>query len=192
MKTKEIKIYYKIERSKISPISKSSLDRKNLWIKEVSKATYKSPMLVEVIYRLTNPEVERQRKFFNGPVVEYFGIQNDHLLEGELSTTRKRIYREQILDEILGYDIELIDKKVRRRKSTADYINTQRWHDFLETVKETLFDPSGYEFPESEEFWKLSQNTGFDQARKISIEKLQARIKAKSELSTGEELKSVV
>ena len=76
------------------------------------------------------------------------------------------------MDEILGYDIELIDKKVRRRKSTADYINTQRWHDFLETVKETLFDPSGYEFPESEEFWKLAKKYGFDEAWKISRNKL--------------------
>ena len=132
-----------------------------------------------VEYRVVNPEVERQRKFFNGPVVEYFAIQNDNLLEGELANDRKRRYREQLLDQVLGFDIELIDRTIRSRKSTSDYTRTQQWHDFLEELKETVFDANGYEMPDSTDFWELAKRVGYDQAKGVAITKLRERLKAK-------------
>lgn len=155
-----------------------AVKRKDDWLREVQKtveAEWK-PKMIKVTYRIHNPEVEQQRKFFNGPVVEYFLIQNREMIEGRPATQEKQRYREAILDDVLGYDIELIDRKVRRRKSTSEFTETQEWHDFLETVRETLFEPNGYEFPESEAFWKLSAEIGHDKAKEAIIDKLQERM----------------
>lgn len=182
-RTRKITLWYTIDRDgSIKPPHEGSTARKEAWLKELGQLARanQEPLMVAVEYRLSNPEVERIRKFFNGPVVEYYAIQNDDLTEGELAPDRKRRYREQILDEILGYDVELIDRTIRQRKSTGDYQDTQQWTDFLEEVKETLFDPSGYEMPDSKAFWELSKDVGYQQAHRISIEKLQERLRKKA------------
>ena len=86
-------------------------------------------------------------------------------------------YREEILDELLGYDKMLVTRTVRQRKSTTDFKTVQAWNKFIKLLEETLFEQAGYEFPESEEFWKLVKVHGYTEARKISLQQLQNIIK---------------
>lgn len=183
MRTKKITLFYKLSDSEIFAPDGQALRRKDEWIKEVQRsiATAGELRTVRVVYELFNPEVLQQLKFFNGPIVEYFAIQNSDILTGRVPTIIKEKYRETILSEALGYNVELIGGTERRRKSTAEFVSTQQWHDFFELLKETIFEPHGYEMPDSEEFWELSEKNGYDQARKIAIEKLQKRLKAKME-----------
>jgi hypothetical protein len=154
--------------------------RKEAWLQEVQKeATVKVPKLIKLTYELVNLEVERQRKFFNGPVVDYFAIQSGEILEGKPEGGLRARYRETILDESLGYDVELVGRTTRRRRSTSDFRNTQKWHDFLETIRETLFEPNGYEFPDSEHFWRITSEVGEEKAKEVVIKQLQDKIKKK-------------
>lgn len=193
MATKKITLWYQATKEGLIPPAPAALERKELWLKTILRgirATWE-PMMVEVTYRLVNPEIEQQRKFFEGPVVEYYMIQNDNNLTEEISKERKNIFREELLDQVLGYDVQLVHRAIRRRKSTTDYSDTQQWHDFLEELKETVFEPSGYEMPDSKTFWELSKQVGYDQAKIISIEKLRQRLIAKDapkSLSTGEKM----
>jgi len=100
------------------------------------------------------------------------------MLDGRPDTETKKRARETLLYIALGYEVKLMGrKKVRARKSTADFTDTQEWNDFLQTLQETEFDPNGYEFPDSEEFWKLAEKYGYTKAHEISIEQLQKRLK---------------
>lgn len=182
MITKKIVLYYKITDTEIFHPDPLAIQKKEEWIK-ANQRTISKPGEIRTIrltYELFNPEVEDQRKFFNGPVVEYFAIQSGEIMSGELSKDIRDRYRESILSQILGYEVLLIEGKERRRTSTSEFTDTQQWHDFLERLRETLFEPEGYEMPISEEFWKLSQKYGYDRAKKISIDKLRERIKAKN------------
>ena len=185
-RTKEISVFYQITQKAITPPSEVALQRKEDWLKSIQstiEADWK-PRLVKVTYRVVNPEVEQQRKFFNGPVIDYYIIQSTELLEGEVPRELHNKYRETILSEQLGYEVELVDRKERRRKSTADFMETQQWHDFLETLRETMFEPNGYEFPDSEAFWEMSKKHGYEQAKGIALKGLQRRYAAKHR--TGE------
>lgn len=181
MRTRKIILWYQVTRNGIVPPNAAAIARKDAWLREIEQGARagSQPWLVELTYRMVNPDTERQQKFFNGPVVEYFAIQNDNLLEGSVPNERIKRYREQLLDEVLGYDIELIDRKVRRRKSTADFNDTQAWNDFLEELRETLFEPNGYEMPDSQAFWELSRQVGYEEAKRVSISKLQDRLRKK-------------
>jgi len=181
MKTRKIVLWYQVTKQGIIPPKQESVARKDTWIEEIKKRIQADwlPMMIEVTYRLVNPEVEKQRKFFNGPVVEYYAIQNDNILTGEVAPERIKRYRETILDEALGFNVELINRSIRRRKSTADFTDTQQWSDFLEELKETIFEPQGYEMPDSKLFWELAKQYGYDQAKEISIQKLQERLQKK-------------
>lgn len=165
----------------ITPPNDSVIARKEAWLKDLSHRACGERKALKIAneYRLSNPEVEDIRKFFNGPVVEYYAIQNDSLIEGELDSARKKKYREQMLDEILGFDVELIDRTKRDRKSTGDFIETQQWNDMLAEMKESLFDPSGYEMPNSKDFWELVKQVGYNQAHDIKIKQLQKNVKIK-------------
>lgn len=181
MRTKKINLYYSITQNDVFPPGPGEIARKDQWIREI-KATVESdwkPKQVRVTYQLYNPEVEQQRKFMNGPVVEYWIIQSQDLWDQDLTSEMKKKGRETLLDKSLGYDIELLEGKARRRKSTTDFEDTQQWHDFLETLKETEFDPNGYEFPDSEEFWKMAEAYGYEKAKGVAIEQLRKRLKAK-------------
>lgn len=182
--TRKITLWYTIEiDGTITPPNEGAIARKNAWLKDLSQRAVgsRSPLMVANEYRLSNPEVERLNKFFNGPVVEYYGIQNDSLVSGELDPARKKKYREQMLDEILGFDVELINRTQRKRKSTSAFTEVQPWNDMLAEMKETLFDPSGYVMPDSKEFWELAKDVGYEQAKKIKLQKLQSNLRVKLE-----------
>lgn len=181
MRTKKISLYYQVSSSEIFPPPGPALSRKESWIKEVQRTISKEAELrmIKVTYEVFNPDVERQRKFFNGPVVDYYAIQNEHITSGEVPRGMHDRYRETILAEALGYEVELVGRKERRRKSSADFNSTQQWNDFLEGLRETIFEPNGYEMPESEVFWEMSKKYGEEQAQKIALEELQRKIIAK-------------
>ena len=126
-----------------------------------------------------DPEVERQRRFFNGTCVKYYAIQNMDMIEGEPNNDTIKKYREELLDELLGYDVSLVHRTVRRRKSTSDFKTVQAWNKFLGLLEENIFDNAGYEFPDSQEFWELVRQHGYEEAERISLERLQANLKAK-------------
>lgn len=178
MKTKKINLFYTISDSETFPPPPASIARKDAWLKELQRTISKAgeTRIVKVTYELFNPEVERVRKFFEGPVVDYWAIQNGDILSGEIPRLERTIARETLLSNTLGYDVQLVGRKERRRKSTSDFNSTQHWADFLETLRETEFDPQGYEFPDSEAFWDIAKKHGYDQSRGIAIEQLRHRI----------------
>ena len=183
MKTKSMTLYYQVTKDKIEPASVESLERKNQWIREMQKEVPSEwdPIILKITYRISNREVERLRKFFNGPVVEYWIIQATELYDGRPDSQTKKRARETLLYQALGYEVELMDgKKERARKSTADFTDTQEWNDFLQTLQETEFEPNGYEFPDSKEFWELCEKHGYTKAHEISVTQLQKRLQKKS------------
>jgi hypothetical protein len=184
MKTKEISLYYEVLKAEIIEPPVESLERKNQWIKGVQESVEADwkPKMIKVTYSEYNPDVEKQRKFFNGAVVEYWIIQT--LEHTEISSRIKKEARETLLDNLLGYDIKLLTGQSRRRRSTTDFNTTQKWFDFLETVRETEFEPNGFEFPDSKYFWKLVSSYGYGKAKEIVTKNLQRKLKAR--LSTGE------
>jgi hypothetical protein len=190
-KTKKITLYYRVRRDEVTPPHKVALERKDGWIKsiqeEIPKSSKKDPdpnKIIRLTYEIFNPEILDIARFFNGPVVEYFAIQNEDMLEGRPGREMIKRYREQILDDCLGYDVEMVDRTVRRRKSTADFLTTQKWSDFLQTLEETHFAPEGYEFPDSESFWGIEAEHGYERAAEIAIKQLQERIRRKTSADT--------
>ncbi len=179
MITKKVSVFYSLTQKEVIPPKPEALARKDEWIKEIQstiEADWK-PIIVKVTYELYDPEVENMMKFFNGPVVEYFAIQSRENLSTEVDGLLKERTRETILDEVLGFDVPLLHGKVKRdRKSTADFKIVQKWYEFLETVKETIFDPQGYEFPKSEEFWENVKKYGYEESKTIAKQLLVDRI----------------
>lgn len=182
MRTKKITLYYQVTKTEILPAKPEAIERKNSWIREIQKeveADWK-PIIIEVTYRIRNREVERLRKFFEGPVVEYWLIQRSEILEGRPENAMLKRARNTLLYNALGYEVELLDgTKQRERSSTSDFTDTQEWVDFLETLRETEFEPNGYEMPDSKVFWELAEKHGYDQAREVVITQLQERLKKK-------------
>lgn len=166
--------------------SASELKRKDEWVKgvqnEIAKAT--EQRTIKVTYEMHNPDIDKQMRYFNGPVVEYFTIQSTDMTEHRPQSAQLKQYREMLLLDMLGYDVELPDGRIlRQRKSTSAFQSVAKWHTFLEEMKETYFDPNGYEMPDSEEFWELEAKHGMDKATTMSIERLQRKLKKK--LSTS-------
>lgn len=185
MRTRKIKLYYQLTQKEIFPPPEASLARKDAWIKDIQRSIeadekYKT---IEVTYREVNQHIEQQRKFFNGPVVDYWTIQSQEILEGEVPRMMHDQARETLLSNVLGYNVQLLDRVERRRKSSADFTETQEWNDFLETLRETEFEQQGYEMPDSKAFWGMAQKYGYDQTRGMAIKELQRRLK--NRLSTG-------
>lgn len=177
MKTSKISLFYSLTQTEIIPPASIEIERKDQWIKAIQKtveADFK-PLIIKVVYELFNPEIENQRKFFEGAVIPYYAIQNSDLQEGLPDTETLRKYREEVLDETLGYDYRAVSKVIRKRKSTADFKSVQAWSNFLNIVEETIFESAGYEFPDSEHFWDLTKKHGYDEAKAIAIQQLQSR-----------------
>lgn len=183
MATKKIALFYKLSDSEVFAPPPASITRKDEWLKVLQRSIRKAGeiRIVKVTYELFNPEVDQQRKFFNGPVVDYYAIQSKEIMTGDVPNITHDMVRETLLSDALGYEVQLIDRKERRRKSTADFVSTQKWNDFLETLRETIFEPNGYEMPDSEAFWELAKKHGYEQAKIVSIEQLQRRILAKNQ-----------
>ena len=181
MRTSRITLFYNITQTEVIPPAVRELERKDRWIKSVQatvEADYK-PKIIKTTYELFDPETERQRRFFNGTCVKYYAIQNMDMTVGVPSNEVIKQYREELLDEVLGYDLALVHRTVRRRKSTSDFKTVQAWNKFLGLLEENIFDTAGYEFPDSKEFWDLVKQHGYEEAEQISIERLQTNIKAK-------------
>lgn len=181
MKTKSITLFYQVTQDKVIPPSSIDLDRKDNWIKSI-QATSKSdhePELIKVHYELYNPEIHDQMRFFNGTVIPYYVIQNDDITEGYPDRERLDMYREELLDQLLGYDYKTVNKVIRMRKSTTDLKTVSAWNNLLQLAKETLFENAGFEFPDSSEFWKLSKEIGYENARTESIKRLQRNLAKK-------------
>lgn len=171
---------YKLTQEAITPPPTKDLERKDEWLKGIQKsieAPWK-PEIVKVVYTRFNPEVERLRKFFH-TCVKYYAIQNLELTDREETSKEFEQYREEILDELLGYDYQAVHKVLRKRKSTADFKEVQAWLNLIETLKETLFDAAGYEFPVSEEFWEKVKELGYEQAQALFIKNLQKKMKSR-------------
>lgn len=179
MTTKRITLLYKLTQKEIVPPPARDVSRKDAWIAGLQKtveADWK-PLHIKVTYELFDPEVLQQMRFFNGVCVLYYAMQDLDMTEGEPDSRTIERYREDILDEMLGYDYQAVRKVLRKRKSTADFKSVQAWVNFLNTLEETIFESAGYEFPDSKEFLELEKEHGHEQARGIMIKKLQDRIK---------------
>lgn len=181
MKTKRITLFWKLTQTEKVPPPAVEIARKENWLTELQgtvEADYK-PLIVRVTYELFNPEIEDMTKFFNGVCVLYFAIQNMDMFEGVPSSDTLKQYREEILDEMLGYDFQTVNKTVHSRKSTTDFKTVQAYNTFLNELQEEMFDSHGYIFPDSKEFWELTKVHGYDQARSIAIKNLQSKMKRK-------------
>ncbi len=179
--THELSLFYELSQKEIKPPELREIERKERWLKEVQKtveADWK-PKIIKVTYKIFDPEIERQRRFFEGAVVKYYCIQNEDMLTGEPSSELLKRYRLDILDQVLGYDVHLHNRIVRERKSTTDYKTVAAWNKFLNLLEETIFDAAGYEFPDSKEFWELVKAHGYTEAERISVENLQMKLSKK-------------
>lgn len=172
MRTKKIVTFWKVTRKEITPPPQEAALRRNLWVEEIQKTAPKDGVIIRRTEEIFNPEVVQMQRFFNGPVVIYWVIQSKDLLYGPVDKETIKQARETILSDQLGYTIQLLGRTERRRKSSSDFKSTQAWNDFLEMLRETEFEPNGYIFPNSEEFWELAQKFGYEEAKTISIEKL--------------------
>ncbi len=178
MKTKKLTLYYKVEPDKVVPPDAKERNRKEEWLKQIQRETPSAweAQIVKVTYELFNPEVENQRRFFHTCVL-YYAIQDMDMTEGRPDSATLRKYREEILDGMLGYDVELVNKTVRKRKSTSEFKSVQKWNEFLEELEGTIFFAAGYEFPDSQNYWDLVKQYGYEQGRKIAIDQLQNKLK---------------
>lgn len=177
-KTGKIELIYTLTQTKVQPPSMKETARKDAWIKELQatvEADWK-PLLVKVTYAMFNPEIEQLRKFFH-TCVKYFAIQNMDMVEGTPDSKTLDKWREELLDELIGYDFQTVNKVIRKRPSTADYKETQPWLTLLNNFEETIFDSHGYEFPDSKVFWESVKVHGYEKAQDIAIKQLQERMK---------------
>lgn len=176
--TQEIVLFYNLTQTEVRPPEAREIERKERWIKTMQRtveAEWK-PKIVKVTYKVFDPEIERQRRFFEGPVVKYYAIQNEDIVKAQPGTELLRRYRIDILDQMLGYDVHLHNRIIRERKSTTDFKDVQAWNKFLNTMEETIFAAAGYEFPDSKEFWDLVKKHGYEEAERISVEALQKKL----------------
>ena len=179
MKTSRMALFYQLTQTEVLPPSAKEVERKELWIKEVQKtveADYK-PKIIKTTYEIFDPEIDKQRRFFEGACVGYYAIQNMDMTTGTPDIETLKKYREEVLDFMLGYDYHTVNRVIHKRKSTVDFKTVQKWNTFLQTLEETLFDSAGYEFPDSEHFWEMAKAHGYEEAKRIVIEQLQSRLK---------------
>lgn len=183
MKTKSITLYHKITQSEIQDPPLADIARKDAWLKEIQK-TIPSDWeyeMIRVTYEIFNPHIQDIQRFFNGTVVMYYCIQNEDMVTGEPSREMLMQYREEMLDELLGYDYKTVNKVIRKRKSTTDLKTVQAWNNLVKLAQETLFENAGYDFPDSEQFWELVKKIGYDQAKVESRKRLQINLAKRHE-----------
>lgn len=176
--TKRVVLMYTVTQSEVIPPPQKERDRLNKFYDQVKrsvKADYEAKYM-KVTHEVINPEVENLRSFFH-TCVKYYAIQNEGLTEREPTTEEFQQYREEILDELLGYDYQTVNKVIRKRPSTSDYKDTQPWLTLLGEMEETIFAQAGYDFPDSKRFWELTKQYGYTKANDISIKQLQEKLK---------------
>ena len=183
MKTKSITLFYKVTPTQVISPSAFDLEKKEQWIKQM-QATIPSEWeaeIVKVTYEMFNPHIQDLQRFFNGTVVMYYCIQNEDMIIGEPTSELLAQYREEILDELLGYDYKTVNKVIRKRKSTTELKSVQAWNNLIKLAQETLFENAGYEFPDSEAFWELVNKVGYDEAKRESRIRLQNNLAKRNE-----------
>lgn len=179
--TTELTLYYQVTQKEVLQPEIRELERKDRWIHAVQRtveADWK-PQIIKVTYKVHDPEIDKQRRFFEGAVVKYYAIQNEDMTKAQPSAELLKRYRTDILDQSLGYDVHLTNRIIRERKSTTSFKDVQAWNKFLNTLEETIFAAAGYDFPDSKEFWDLVKLYGYDDAERISVEKLQEKLRLK-------------
>ena len=180
MASKKLSLYYKVTTKEVIPPSQTDIERKEQWVDNVKssvEADWK-PKMIKVTYEDFDPEIEDQRKFFH-IAVKWYAIQNEDMVDNVPSSALVKKYRDELLDDMLGYDVEMVTRTKRERKSTTEFKTVQKWHNFLRTLEETKFEPAGYEFPNSEEFWELAKKYSYEKANEITTKNLQKKIRAK-------------
>ncbi len=179
MLTKSITQFFKVTPNGVEHPTPEANARKEEWLRIIQRTivTKEKPVILKSVTTIHNPQIENMVKFFNGAVVDYYLIQSKDLLSGELPLIMRKQAREELLDSAMGYELKMLTKTSRRRKSTADFTNTQQWNDLLKKLEETEFEPNGYEFPNSEEFWKLVSKHGYTEAKEASIQQLRDKMK---------------
>lgn len=182
-RTQKIQLFYKLTPKEIIPPPALDLARKEQWIEDQRKGVPSEweSKIVKVEYSIHDPEIADQMRFFNGTIVKYYAIQSKEIIIGMPDTETLRACREEILDGILGYDVRMAKMIQRKRASTTEFVEVQQWSNFINTVQEEIFDPSGYIFPDSKEFWKLVALYGYEKAEDISIGMLRESLKRKNE-----------
>lgn len=181
MRTTRIILNYNVTQDDIVPPSERDLARKNVWLENVKKSVEADwkPLIVRVTYEMFDPEIQNMRRFFEGPCVLYYAVQNSDMFAGYPDANTLKKYREEILDEMLGYDFHTVNRVIRRRKSTTDFKSISAFSNFLQQLEETIFDPAGYEFPDSKHFWELVKEHGYEEAKAIVVRQLQRRLAAR-------------
>jgi hypothetical protein len=177
MKTKRIALFYSLTQKDVFPPSQKELERKDEFIKTIQRSVeseYK-PKMIKVTYEYYNPEVDEMRRFFHTCVM-YYVIQNLELKDRKPTTEEFNQYREEILDELRGFDYQTVNKVIRKRESTKDYKEAEQWHTLLKDLEETLFEDAGYTFPDSKWFWDMVKTDGYEKAQATAITRLQAKI----------------
>ncbi len=183
MKTKAITLFYKVTQKEVIAPPQVELARKDEWLRQLqgsipSDWEYE---LIKVTYEMFNPHIADLQRFFNGTVVMYYCIQNEDMITGEPTPQMLQQYREEMLDELLGYDYKTVNKVIRKRKSTTELKSVQAWNNLVKLAQETLFENAGYEFPDSEQFWEMVKKIGYDNAKVESRIKLQNNLAKRNE-----------
>lgn len=114
-------------------------------------------------YEIYDPESQDQEGFFESGVVHAYALNchcEDLIQKGfqphykTFEDSELRLYREDLLEKVYGYDVTLPSGKVlRKRHSTSgNRGNVAKMHRMLEEVREIGFEADGYIFPDAEEY----------------------------------------
>lgn len=181
MATKKITLIYQLTNLSVNSPRATDIERKDEWIRSIQKKIPSGQSrYIKQTFEEYDPEVLNSRKFFEGVVIVYYAIQNKDILEGYPDSALLRDQRESLLNEILGYNPRMAKFLGQDRASTVDFREVQQWNLFLNIIKEEYFDPNGYEFPDSDEFWELATTLrSYDEAHKVSIKRLQESLRRK-------------
>jgi len=112
------------------------------------------PIMIREVFEVIDGEIDKLRCFFEGAVTDYYHAQSREtpmFTSSELTNDR-----DSMLEECFGYSVPMPGgEKKEYRQSSTEWRSVQDWNDRLAVIKETLFDPNDWVFPDSEIFWKL-------------------------------------
>ncbi len=120
-----------------------------------------------------DPDIDKSKKFFEGPIKENFAIamfDKVELTRHELETAR-----ETLLHAAYGFEIEVVlegeKTMVPKRKSLNQLKTVAAYNKLFKLLEETLFEDYGAEFPSSDDFWELCGKYGMTQAKRITADR---------------------
>ena len=134
---------------------------------------------IEDILRLKEGELERMQRFFRGAVVPYYARQSRDIWSpvipsGVLHECTNEIKREMsfFLYDHTGHITEELN-------SMASFARVKDLNEFLNGIKELLFDDNGFIFPDSEHFKQLEKEKGRHAAQRQVFLELKNEVKRK-------------